>query len=528
MSDKSVAKKAEKAAEEVKRKAKDLKEAAEKKAHEAVEEGKRRAEEIKAAAEKKAKGLRTKKAADDIKDEAEDALDDVKDMAKDAKDAAEDAMGDAKDKAEDAAEEVKDVAEDALEDGKDAVREVKKTAKDGKNKLAHEAEEALTDVEVNVIDDRDSEAESLIHWAAARAGVIVVTPGLGTLALMANEVYLITKLGAVYGVKLPYKAILSFIGSLGATVVGSTLATIIPIPGVSIPIGISVTYGVGKTAMRWIKDGMPDDTKPYQAVFEEERKEGSEKADELKENPDKDTPLGDEKRNFMQEIKKKLDDAYPEKAHAVVDDMAGSLMDTFHALGDKIVSALQKAGLTTEQIENAKYTAIGAAEVAQETAEKTAKDLRAMARIKSRELRKDAAGKAEILKARAKESMEELQKKGEEVKRQSDLTSEQVKVESEKLKAQARVHYEEAKVQAVKLKEQAKEQMEAARAKAEEISKLAKEKSKDYKEAGAAAASSAKENFRKAADEFLEKTDRRAARRKKEDEAEKGTDPEEE
>lgn len=417
-------------------------------------------------------------------------------------------------------------AEKAAEDAAVAVREVKEKAENAKEKLAEAVEEDLTDVEVNVIDDRDSEAESLIQWAAARAGVIVVTPGLGTLALMANEVYLITKLGAVYGVELPHKAILSFIGSLGATVVGSTLATIIPIPVMQIPIGVSVTYGVGKAAMKWIKDGMPDDTKPYQAVFEEERKEGSEKAEELKENPGKDIPLGDEKRNFMQELRKKLEDNYPGKAHTVMDEMAGNLVDTFNALGEKIVVALKKAGLTDEQIDNAKYTAIGATEVAQETAEKTAKDLRAVARIKSKELRKDAADRAEALKAKAKESMEELQKKGEEMKRQSDLKGEQVKLGSEKLKAQARVHYEEARVQAAKLKAQAKEQMGAARAKAEELSKLAKEKSKDYKEAGVAAANSAKENFRKAADEFREKADQRAAQRRKEDEAAKGTDPE--
>ena len=52
-------------------------------------------------------------------------------------------------------------------------------------------ETADADVEIHVIDDRDQQAESLIHWAAARAGVIVVTPMLGSVALMANEVYMI-------------------------------------------------------------------------------------------------------------------------------------------------------------------------------------------------------------------------------------------------------------------------------------------------------------------------------------------------
>ena len=49
------------------------------------------------------------------------------------------------------------------------------------------------DVEIRIIDNRDEEAESLIRWAAGRAGVIVAAPVLGTVALVANEVYMIAK-----------------------------------------------------------------------------------------------------------------------------------------------------------------------------------------------------------------------------------------------------------------------------------------------------------------------------------------------
>ena len=38
------------------------------------------------------------------------------------------------------------------------------------------------EMEVDIRDDRDDEAESLIRWAAARAGIIVVAPVLGTAA----------------------------------------------------------------------------------------------------------------------------------------------------------------------------------------------------------------------------------------------------------------------------------------------------------------------------------------------------------
>ena len=265
----------------------------------------------------------------------------------------------------------------------EAVEEVKEsveaTAEDMENVPEVHLETPEADVEVTFIDDRDKEAEGLIHWAAARAGVIVAAPLLGTVSLIANEVYMISKIGSVYGVDVPQKAVLSFIGSLGATVVGTTVATLLPIPFIQIPIGISVTYGLGKAAVRWIKDGMPDDTRPYKAVFEEGRAEGNTLVGEIKENPEKDIPLGDEKRDFTKEIKKTVDDVYPEKAHEAVDKLADQLVDTFNLLGEQLVTALKKAGMTDEQIEKAKYTTIGAAEIAKETAEKTAKNLRAVA-----------------------------------------------------------------------------------------------------------------------------------------------------
>lgn len=129
-------------------------------------------------------------------------------------------------------------------------------------------------VEVNVIDDRDQDVESLIRWGAARAGVIVAAPLIGTGALIANEIYMISRIAGIYRVRLADKAILAFIGSLGGTAAGSLAATLIPIAVMQIPIGISVTYGVGKAAQKWIKDGMPDDVSPYLEVFREENIRG--------------------------------------------------------------------------------------------------------------------------------------------------------------------------------------------------------------------------------------------------------------
>ena len=72
----------------------------------------------------------------------------------------------------------------------------------------------MTDME-----ELDEQAEELCRWAAARAGVIVVAPLLGTLALCANEVYLVIRLGKVYGKNISESTAAGFIASLGATFV---------------------------------------------------------------------------------------------------------------------------------------------------------------------------------------------------------------------------------------------------------------------------------------------------------------------
>ena len=63
-------------------------------------------------------------------------------------------------------------------------------------------------VDAEIIDDnmRAEEAESLCRWAAARAGAIVVVPGLGPLSLWANDIYLIMKMGKLFGETLTQKA----------------------------------------------------------------------------------------------------------------------------------------------------------------------------------------------------------------------------------------------------------------------------------------------------------------------------------
>ena len=114
----------------------------------------------------------------------------------------------------------------------------------------------------------DWEAEKLCRWGAARAGVLVLAPLLGTMALIANEVYMITRLAEVRGVKLSEATVLGLLGSLGATFVGQTLLTIIPFAPLQVPVAVSVTYGIGKAANAWIKAGRPEDLTSFKEVFD--------------------------------------------------------------------------------------------------------------------------------------------------------------------------------------------------------------------------------------------------------------------
>lgn len=148
------------------------------------------------------------------------------------------------------------------------------------------------------VEARDREAESICRWAAGRAGVIVVVPVLGTIALVANEVYMIVRIAKVYGKEVSETTVAAFLASLGAAFVGQTLATLIPFPPLQVPIGMSVTYGLGKVAQKWIKDGMPSDVSTYKATFEQAKAHAKDNLDDLKQHPDRDVPLGDEKRKF--------------------------------------------------------------------------------------------------------------------------------------------------------------------------------------------------------------------------------------
>jgi uncharacterized protein (DUF697 family) len=153
---------------------------------------------------------------------------------------------------------------------------------------------------VTVIDDgaRAAEAESLCKWAAGRAGAIVILPGLGTMSLIANDIYMIMKLGKVYEQPIGEKAAVGLLGSCGTVFLGGQLSTLIPFAPLQIPVAIATTYGLGRVVTEWLKSGRPNDLSAFKKVYDDAVSDAKDNMDKFKNHPDKDKPLGDESKKY--------------------------------------------------------------------------------------------------------------------------------------------------------------------------------------------------------------------------------------
>ena len=138
----------------------------------------------------------------------------------------------AKDKTEGVAEEVREetAGEGREPGGKAADREGANTSEDKTATAGDAADKKEEKKEIEPLEDIDTEweAEKLCRWGAARASVLVVAPVLGTMALIANEVYMITRLADLRGVKISEGTALGLLGSLGATFIGQSVFTLLP------------------------------------------------------------------------------------------------------------------------------------------------------------------------------------------------------------------------------------------------------------------------------------------------------------
>jgi uncharacterized protein (DUF697 family) len=118
------------------------------------------------------------------------------------------------------------------------------------------------------------------------------------LSTVANDVYMIMKIGKVYEEEITEKAAVSLLGSMGTVFVGGKLATLIPFAPLQIPLAVGMTYGLGRVVMEWLKAGKPKDLSPFKKVYDDGVKYARDNIGLFKNDPKKDEPLGDEKKKF--------------------------------------------------------------------------------------------------------------------------------------------------------------------------------------------------------------------------------------
>ena len=233
--------------------------------------------------------------------------------------------------------------EKAAEETAEAVRE---TAGDSAAEDTSDKKEGKAEIEPLEDIDTEWEAEKLCRWGAARASVLVVAPVLGTMALIANEVYMITRLADLRGIKISEGTALGLLGSLGATFIGQSVFTLLPIAAIQIPLAVSITYGVGKAANAWLKAGRPEDVASFREVFEKARKEGAENADTFSNMDCKDEPLGDESKKFdLKALKERMKNVKGEDLFAGVkttaDKAESTISQRIKNFNDHIVNPLK-------------------------------------------------------------------------------------------------------------------------------------------------------------------------------------------
>ena len=131
------------------------------------------------------------------------------------------------------------------------------------------------------------EADEYINWAAGRAAAIALIPlPLADVApLMANEAYMICRIGAAYGYAVDKSILTMLAGVAGGSLAGKLAASLLPF--LKIPIAAGITYGVGKAAKAYFESGMTldmDDLKEKFIEGEKESKNTNWKENQIKED----------------------------------------------------------------------------------------------------------------------------------------------------------------------------------------------------------------------------------------------------
>ena len=148
------------------------------------------------------------------------------------------------------------------------------------------------------------EVETICRWAAARAAGIAALPSFTYAGLLANDVYMVSRIAQAYGVCPAKEGVTSFLVGLGGSAVAALVCAIVPTVILRVPVAAAITYGVGKIAAQWIEEGMPacPNFENYRQRLVEIYEHNKETVMTLAYTPLREKPLGNESEDFLSDI----------------------------------------------------------------------------------------------------------------------------------------------------------------------------------------------------------------------------------
>ena len=148
------------------------------------------------------------------------------------------------------------------------------------------------------------EVETICRWAAARAAGIAALPSFTYAGLLANDVYMVSRIAQAYGICPAKEGVTSFLVGLGGSAVAALVCTIVPTVILRVPVAAAITYGVGKIAAQWIEEGMPacPNFENYRQRLVEIYEHNKETVMTLAYTPLREKPLGNESEDFLSDI----------------------------------------------------------------------------------------------------------------------------------------------------------------------------------------------------------------------------------
>ena len=215
------------------------------------------------------------------------------------------------------------------------------------------------------------EVETICRWAAARAAGIAALPSFTYAGLLANDVYMVSRIAQTYGICPAKEGVTGFLVGLGGSAVAALVCTVVPTVILRVPVAAAITYGVGKMAAKWIEDGMPacPNYEEYRQRLVDIYEHNKETVITLANTPLRDKPLGNETVDFLDDVQVSGND-YLASAKGFAGSFVGAdLLANVSAVKDLAVGAvsilaatvkdtLEKSG-NEELLDNARHAAKG-------------------------------------------------------------------------------------------------------------------------------------------------------------------------